>query len=177
MLESAAYRVLSRAAHLVLSRIELELRYHGGKENGRLPVTYEDFRSYGLHHRDAIAPALRELAALGFIEITAPGRGGNAEHRTPNHYRLTYEHTRDGNPTNEWKRFPPDMMAVAEHAAHMARQNKIPSPDSGPGAEPGFRARKRKIPEPGFRATRVTSESGPPLDTIGGARSPNGRAS
>jgi hypothetical protein len=35
MLESAAYRVLSRAGHQVLSRIELELRYHAGKENGR----------------------------------------------------------------------------------------------------------------------------------------------
>src|SRR5690349_1943287 len=77
MLESAAYRVLSRAAHLALSRIELELRYHGGKENGRLIVTYDQFERYSLD-RGAIAPGLRELEALGFIETTQHGRGGNA---------------------------------------------------------------------------------------------------
>jgi hypothetical protein len=111
MLESAAYRVLSRAAHQVLSRIELELRYHAATNNGRLLVTYEQFESYGLD-RGSIAPALRELEALGFIEITQHGRGGNAEYRSPNLFRLTYEPTgyprkQDAkNPTNEWKRFP-----------------------------------------------------------------------
>jgi hypothetical protein len=90
MMESAAYRVLSRAAHQVLSRIELELRYHAAKNNGRLIVTYEQFESYGLD-RGSIAPALRELEALGFIEITQHGRGGNAEFRVPNWFRLTYE--------------------------------------------------------------------------------------
>src|SRR5262245_42761681 len=90
MLESAAYRVLSRAAHLALSRIELELRYHGGRENGCLLTTYEQFESYGLH-RDSIAPALRELEALGLIEITRHGRGGNADCRIPNLFRLTGE--------------------------------------------------------------------------------------
>ena len=48
MLESAAYRVLSRAAHMVLSRIELENRYHGGKGNGHLIVTYDQFEQYGV---------------------------------------------------------------------------------------------------------------------------------
>jgi len=28
--------------------------------------------------------------ALGFVEITEHGRAGNAEHRTPNKFRLTH---------------------------------------------------------------------------------------
>src|SRR3954449_7071142 len=80
MLESPAYRALSLSAHRVLSRIEVELGHHGGTDNGKLPVTYADFQRYGID-RDAIAPAIREAAALGFIEITQAGRAGNAEHR------------------------------------------------------------------------------------------------
>jgi len=73
MLESPAYRALSRAAHQVLTRIEIEHAHHGGKDNGRLPVTSAQFVEYGIH-RHAIAPAIRELVALGFIEITREGR-------------------------------------------------------------------------------------------------------
>ena len=48
MLESAAYRALSLSAHRVLSRIEVELGHHGGTDNGKLPVTYNDFQKYGV---------------------------------------------------------------------------------------------------------------------------------
>jgi hypothetical protein len=37
MLRSPAYRALSRAAHQVLARIEIELADHGGMDNGKLP--------------------------------------------------------------------------------------------------------------------------------------------
>ena len=45
MLEAPSYRALSRSAHLVISRIEIELGAHGGNDNGRLPVTTDDFVS------------------------------------------------------------------------------------------------------------------------------------
>src|SRR5262245_37769460 len=83
MLESPAYRVLSLAAHLVISRIEIELASHGGNDNGALPVTTDDFAAYGLH-RTSVAPGIRVAEALGFIRVTKHGRGGNAEHRSPN---------------------------------------------------------------------------------------------
>jgi hypothetical protein len=89
MVESPAFRVLGLSGHRVLARLEIELAHHGGQDNGRLPVTYEDFRAYGID-RDAIAPALRECGALGFAEVTKRGRAGNAEFRTPSLYRLTY---------------------------------------------------------------------------------------
>jgi hypothetical protein len=78
MLESHAYRELSLSARRVLDRLEIELAHHGGMDNGKLPVTYDDFQRYGID-RHAIAPAIRELIALGFVAITVRGRAGNAE--------------------------------------------------------------------------------------------------
>ena len=77
MLESPAYRVLSRSGHMVIARIEIELASHGGNDNGRLPVTTDNFVEYGMH-RTSVAPAIREAEALGFIRITERGHGGNA---------------------------------------------------------------------------------------------------
>ena len=82
-------RVLSLAARRALDRIEIEHAHHGGADNGKLPITYADFERHGLHP-NAIAPAIRELAALGFIEVMRKGYGGAAEVRVPSLYRLTY---------------------------------------------------------------------------------------
>lgn len=102
MLASPAMAALSLAGRRVLDRIEIELHHHGGNDNGRLPVTFDDFQRFGMD-RHSIAPAVREVVTLGFIEITRPGRAGNGEHRTPTLYRLTYRHTEHGDPTDEWK--------------------------------------------------------------------------
>ena len=48
MLESAAYRVMSLSAHRLLDRLEIEHAHHGGRDNGKLPVTYGDFENYGI---------------------------------------------------------------------------------------------------------------------------------
>jgi hypothetical protein len=105
MLESPAYRTLSLSAHRILSRIEIELGHHGGLENGKLPVTFDQFVEYGID-RASIAPAIRELEGLGFIEVTERGCAGNADFRRPNKFRLTYRGAEgvlsDG--THEWRR-------------------------------------------------------------------------
>jgi hypothetical protein len=102
MIESPAYRALSLSAHRCLTRIEAEHLHHGGKENGQLPVTYCHFREYGIDGH-AIAPALRELEALGFIQITEHGVAGNSAHRAPNKFRLTYIHSGRAMATHEWR--------------------------------------------------------------------------
>jgi hypothetical protein len=56
MLRSPAYCALSLSARRILDRLEIELADHGGADNGKLPVTYDDFVRYGLH-RHAIYPA------------------------------------------------------------------------------------------------------------------------
>jgi hypothetical protein len=124
MVESPAYRALSRSARMVMSRIEIELAAHGGNDNGRLPVTTEDFVEYGMH-RTSVAPAIREAEALGFIRVTERGRGGNAEHRSPNKFYLTYAQSRDSRrhpPTDEWRRI--STLKEAHEIARAARASK-----------------------------------------------------
>jgi hypothetical protein len=137
MLLSPAYRVLSRAAHQVMSRIEIELRHHGGRDNGKLPVTFEDFVGYGLD-RHAIAPAIRELEALGFIRVTERGRAGNAEHRCPNKFYLTFTNERDGNaPPHDWRKVQTmddaEQLARAARAARRGRRRKKPASETSVG--------------------------------------------
>jgi hypothetical protein len=126
LMESPALRILSRAAHLALMRIEIELRHHGGRDNGKLPVTKQNFVDFGIHPR-MIAPALRELEALGLIRITQRGRGGTVEFRQPNHFLVNFMcgaiDTRD-EITNAWKRIK--TMEEAEEIAAAARNAKDP---------------------------------------------------
>jgi hypothetical protein len=136
MLRSPAWRVLTLSGRRVLDRLEIEHADHGGAENGKLPVTYEDFHQYGIH-RHAIGPAIRELVALGFVEITEAGRAGNAEFRKPNLFRLTYLQTQVG-PTDEWQKITENeaeaIARVARSSTASKTQNqcrKMPSFDDG----------------------------------------------
>jgi hypothetical protein len=119
MLRSPAFQVLSRAGLKVLTCIEIEHCAHGGQDNGRLPVTYEDFCRLGID-RDSVGPAIREVAALGFIEITERGIAGNGEHRKPNLFRATYLGGKAA--TNEWSAI--QSVAEAKAIAIKARLNK-----------------------------------------------------
>src|ERR1700730_2372562 len=80
MMEAPAFMALSLAAHRILDRLEIEMAHHGGNDNGRLPVTFDHFVQYGIH-RHSIVPGLREVCALGFVEITERGRAGAGAHR------------------------------------------------------------------------------------------------
>jgi hypothetical protein len=153
MLESPAYRVLSGSAHKVISRIEIELGHHGGNDNGRLPVTTNDFMQYGMH-RTSVAPAIREAEALGFIRITERGRGGNAEHRSPNLFLLTFAHARHGRerpPTHDWRRIK--TMEEAKLIARAARANKNQNAVANGKSNWRKRRQKQKASTEGSRAS------------------------
>src|SRR5262249_19018219 len=127
MLESPAYQVLTLSAHKVISRIEIELAHHGGNDNGKLPVTYQDFIDYGIT-RECVAPAIREAEVLGFIKITRHGRGGNAEYREPTLFLLTFGYARGGTqapPSHDWRKIK--TLEEAKQIAAAARANKNPS--------------------------------------------------
>lgn len=126
MLESPAYQALSLSAHRAMARIEIELAHHGGNDNGRLPVTKLDFMDYGISAR-LVAPAIRELEALGFIRVTERGRGGNSEYRQPNKFFLTFAHSRDSRqspPTHDWRKIK--TVEEATEIATAARNDKSP---------------------------------------------------
>ncbi len=160
MLESPAWRVLSLAAHRVLDRLDIEHRHHGGRDNGKLTVTYLDFEHYGIA-RNQIAPALREVEALGFIEITQRGRAGNAEHRTPHKFRLTSYDTEHAKGTNEWRQIATieDAERIAQQARNRTQPKHSPHPISDK-SHPGNRGRKPQIHTPEIGCTAIPRKQG-----------------
>ena len=74
MLRSPAMRALSLSGRRILDRIEIELASHGGRDNAKLPVTFCNFEEFGIGNRSAIARGLREVCALGFVELTNGAR-------------------------------------------------------------------------------------------------------
>jgi len=155
MQESPAFRVLSLSAHRALCRIEIE----PGRENGRLPVTYTDFVAYGVS-KHAVAPALRELEALGFIEVTERGRGGNAEWRIPNKFRLTYRPVSYAPyaETNEWKLIK--TVERAEELSEAARQKTKPAPRKSTISPPEKWGEREKFSPPKKGGTGRPQKSG-----------------
>jgi hypothetical protein len=150
MIESPAFRVLSLSARRVLDRVEIEFAHHGGTDNGRLPVTYDDFVAYGIH-RHAIGPAIREAEALGFLQVMEHGRAGNADFRSPNRFRLTYRHARNvqGDGSHEWRRI--DTMERALEIAAEARK--------GSGSKVGKQGGEKQKSSGGKRLISVTESS------------------
>jgi hypothetical protein len=166
MLRAPAYRALSRAAHQVLARIEIELADHGGTDNGKLPVTFDDFEQYGIH-RHAIGPAIREVVALGFVEITELGRAGNAEWRRPSRFRLTYRNTRYA-PTNEWQKITEEQAECIARAARIAPPLRHKSQwRKTPNLSGGNRTEKRQIHSAESATTGHSAESATTLDISG----------
>lgn len=139
MLELPAYRVLTLAAHRVLARLEVELMRHGGNDNGHLAVTYPQFIDYGVR-KNSVAAAVRELKALGFIEITERGCAGNAGYGKPNQYRLIYRSAvgapADG--SHEWRR-----VKTVEDALTIQKEAHCP-PSANVLKRGGNRVRKQK---------------------------------
>jgi len=113
---------LSLSGHRILARLEIELGAHGGNDNGKLPTTFDQFAEYGISRR-LVAPALREVTALGFVEVCERGRAGNSEWRRPSLYRLAYRPTDRTEPTNEWRRI--ETIEAAETTAAAARETAL----------------------------------------------------
>jgi hypothetical protein len=121
LMQSFALRVLNKSEHLMLLRIEIELRQKPGYHNGDLIVTKEQFVDFGVRP-DSIAPGIRALEALGIIVCY---HGDTS--RQPNRFFLNYDCGTQGDcsvPTNGWDRFWD--LEDAEEAARQARKAKDP---------------------------------------------------
>jgi hypothetical protein len=98
-------RDLSLTARRILDCLELEHCRHGGRENGKLICTYDDFEC--CVQRSRIREGLDELVAAGLIKIVRPGRRAYADLRVPSMYRLTYLTTFQDSKwveaTHDWK--------------------------------------------------------------------------
>jgi len=137
MLRSPAFCVLSLTGRRILDRLEIEHAAHGGRDNGKLPVTFADLKKFGITNRDDIARGIRELCALGFAELTRPGRAGNGGHRAPNLFRITSQPAK-GPPTDEWQRIA--TIEEARRIQQLARGGKkhFPVVENVTGTGHGF---------------------------------------
>jgi len=149
MMESPAWRALGLSARKCLERIEIELANHGGRDNGELPVTYRNFCE--LVWKGAIKPALAELVALGFVEMTPGYACQNPANGRPAKFRILFR-TGIGGPPEEhrWKRFKTD--AEAKAAVKLARAKA-----------------KRRMHT---KATRYASPDGSPPEPLSSSSSP-----
>jgi len=164
MLESPAYRVLSLSAQRALSRIEVELAHHGGQDNGKLPVTFADFESYGIR-RPSIGPALDELEALGFIKITERGKSAKAaEYRRHNKFLLMSRPKQKGvEAPRKWLQFKTPEEALAAVAEARTRREKPKATGYETSPEAGYETIPKK---PNRRLRNDTTIEGRNVTTI-----------
>jgi hypothetical protein len=90
---SPAWCGLSLSAKRIMDRLLIENYRHHRMNNGRLRVSYEQFRGHGVA-LCCIATALRKLVKAGLLAITKGAR--EDERQGPNLYRLTFLGTIDG---------------------------------------------------------------------------------
>jgi hypothetical protein len=118
MQRSEPYRVLHNSERMMLDRVEIEFASHAGKDNGKLPVTFEQFEEYGIR-RAMIAPSRRALVALGFLTFSPGIAAEGFAKRRPSMFGLTYRHTADAEPAHNWRKVTD--LAEAVRVANVAR--------------------------------------------------------
>jgi hypothetical protein len=129
MMESPAYRALNLSEHRLIARIRIEHAHHGGRDNGKLPVTNRDFHEYGIRF-SSIAPSIRAAEALGWIRVTQQGVASSEEEfRIPTHFALTHLETDDEarTVTNDWRKIKTieeaeDIAKAARKKPHLGRR-------------------------------------------------------
>ena len=126
MRESIAWKHLPNNARRILERLEREHARHGGAENGKLRCTYRDFEEAGVPEK-GIALAIRQCAALGFLEVTFRAQPSVSEFRRSSEYRLTSVPSRQGKPemTHDWRLVTTDEQAMARLDAAAAERSEL----------------------------------------------------
>jgi hypothetical protein len=133
MLESPAWRTLPAGSITIVERIEIEHARHAGTENGKLPVTYDNFEAHGAQ-RKLIPFYIRVAETLGFIDVTEQGHAGAGDTRRAARYALTWLDRWDGAPrTNRWVRF--ETLADARSAVAAVRDALRPKGTRHRGGE------------------------------------------
>jgi len=117
LMRSAAWSGCSIYARHLMDFLIIDHMQHAGRENGRLKATYDQLAERGIP-RKLVSSAVQELVELGLLERTSKG-GRNM----PSLYRLTFLHTADAKPTDEWRRISAEMASgTAEVMKAMRRR-------------------------------------------------------
>ncbi len=108
LIGGVAMNALSLTARRALDRLIAEHLTHGGRENGRLRVSYRQLAEWTHANEGNISSALAELVDLGLVVIMKGERVAGSMTRPANVYRLTFVPDHEGSaPTDEWRRWEP----------------------------------------------------------------------
>jgi hypothetical protein len=120
MYESVAFQELvkHRAARIVVDRVAYEHLRQGGKENGRLKITFDNFVAWGMS-RSSVGNAVAIAQALGFIRLVKRGRASFEDLRYPGEYAVTWQVIGSDLQTNTWRWIWSEDAAKAKIAAAM----------------------------------------------------------
>jgi hypothetical protein len=108
VMRSPAFRTLGIHARRLLDALLVEYTAHGQRENGRLPMPYDQLEREWHIPRRKIRGAIAELDKRGLVRRTAIGSGNRRTgDRQPSLYRLTFLGSLPDrmDPTNEWKSY------------------------------------------------------------------------
>jgi hypothetical protein len=111
MLLHPAFRGASTNCRRFIAALETENMGHAGKENGNLILPYNQLERYWYIPRRLIRQSIDEAIERGLIEERRAGWRLSFAKSAPNRFRLTFRHTRDGDPprwippTDEWRRY------------------------------------------------------------------------
>jgi hypothetical protein len=145
LLESPAFLAISHPARQVFWRLVAEYGRHGGKDNGRLPCPFSDLEKWRISS-NLIARAVRELVAVGLVEITQRGVAGNADQRRPALYLITCFAAAGGESmdgTHDYER----ITSIEEADALVAAAaSPVSSRDMKNGSKGGDRLAEKQIP-------------------------------
>jgi hypothetical protein len=124
----------------------IEHMSHAGTDNGRLPVTYDDFEAYGIR-RSSIGQAITIAIKLGWIDLVVPGVRGSGIARRPHQFGLTWLPRADfTSATNRWKGVTQEMADAVLADFRPVTKSHVPSNKNA------------------FRRQRAKSRSLKPLD-------------
>jgi hypothetical protein len=104
MYESPAFQELTKhkGARTVVDRIAYEHLSQGGKGNGRLKVTFDNFVAWGMS-RAKVGDNVAIAQALGFIKLVKRGLASFEDLRFPSEYAVTWQTIGSELPTNDWR--------------------------------------------------------------------------
>lgn len=118
-LSSIAMKDLSINCYRLLQFLEMEHLKKGWNNNGEIKAPYNQLEQFGIP-RGYINSTIHEAEERGLILVA---RGARVNGRNyDNTYRLTYVHSSDRKPSNEWKKFKEEDLGKLKKVLKKIRQ-------------------------------------------------------
>jgi hypothetical protein len=164
-LENPALARLTVSAWRALRVLLIEHLEQGGRKNGNLVVTQEQFEAAGIYH-NGIAPAIRQLEAEGLIVVVRGGLRGGVE--TPSRFGLTFvKNAKQALAPNQHpRRKPVDSHQNSDRAVRKTSDVTVTKTDTAtvtkmvtPGGAVGHQNSDRKGPSDGHQNSDTYLES------------------